>query len=578
MDVLLERAQRGEEGGFSFLDDGESISEALSWSDLGEAVCLVSAALREHAERGDRVVLFFRPGLDFLVGFLGCLHAAVVAVPCVPPSRPLKRSFERINEVARVSCPRVILASDKAMVVAERELYALCPLLASCPVVDPRRLPRAALTSRSLARPEDVAFLQFTSGSTSAPKGVIVKHANLMHNLGYIHECCDHDRRSVSVTWLPVFHDMGLVDGMLEPIFAGFRCFAMPPHAFIQRPGRWLRAITKNQATHSGGPNFAYDLCVEKAAGIETADLDLSSWRFAYNGAEPVRVSTLEEFSRRFGPCGFRMEAFHPCYGLAEATLKVTGGSATALTHRTLDADALEGGSLCEVSPVSPRARTIASCGPPFRDFELAIVDPDSRRRLGEGQLGEIWLSGPSVTAGYYGNPEATEEVFGAYTAPDAEGPFLRTGDRGFVMNGELYVAGRLKDLVILSGRNLYPHDIERSVELADPSLSPGCAAVFSVDDGRREQMVVLFEHAAPQVSGSAASARVALAAVVEVVRRAIARDHLVEPSIVAVIPRGALLRTTSGKIRRRACREAYRNGSMKVVEEFACAAEGAPQ
>lgn len=577
VDVLMERARLGEAGGFAFLDDGESVSESLSWSELAEAVCTVSAALREHAGHGDRALLFFRPGLGFLIGFLGCLHAGVVAVPCVPPSRPLKRSFERINEVARVSSPRVIVASGKALVGAERELHALCPLLASCPVVDPRGLRRVGVMSRSVAEPDDVAFLQFTSGSTSAPKGVVVTHANLMNNLGYIHECFGHDRRSISVTWLPVFHDMGLVDGMLEPVFGGFRCFAMPPHAFIQRPGRWLRAISRNRATHSGGPNFAYDLCIEKVPPAEVGEIDLSSLRVAYNGAEPVRVSTMERFARHFAPCGFRMDAFHPCYGLAEATLKVTGGSATTLKNRVFDAGALECGTLQEVLPTAPRARTVASCGPVFRDFELAIVDPESERAREEGQLGEIWLSGPSVTAGYYGNAEATEAAFGRRTKPDGRGPFLRTGDLGFMMGGELYVAGRLKDLIILSGRNLYPQDIERTVESADASLAPGCAAAFSMDDGQRERMVVLLECSAPRDSESDANHR-RFENVVDAVRRAIAREHLVEPSVVAVIRRGELLKTTSGKLRRRACREAYSEGSMSVIEEFAYEAEGAAQ
>jgi acyl-CoA synthetase (AMP-forming)/AMP-acid ligase II len=572
IDVLLTRMRDGSTGGFGFLADGEVLTESLSWAELVERVLAVSSALRSHAGMGDRAILFFRPGLDFLVSFLGCLHAGVIAVACSPPSRPLKRSSERINEIARVSRPSVILASGKMLTVAQ-DLSAMASSLARCSLIDPCGLRPAAFELGSRAERQVVAFLQFTSGSTSAPKGVMVTHANLMSNLDSIHDCFEHDRDTVSVTWLPVFHDMGLIDGMLEPIFGGFRCLAMPPVAFLQRPARWLRAITCYRATHSGGPNFAYDLCVEKVSPSEITKIDLSSWRVAYDGAEPIRVSTLDKFARAFGPRGFRTSAFHPSYGLAEATLGVACGRATALHPRTLDADALERGELREVAVGASRARTIASCGVPFPGLELVIVDPESRHAVPEGELGEIWLSGPSVAAGYYDNMEATQESFGARTQPDDRGPFLRTGDLGFMRAGEVYVAGRRKDMIILAGRNLYPQDVERSAESASAAIPVGGTVAFAVDDGHREHLIVLVENAR---RSSLSSGSTAFHDLVDAVRRAIAVDHQVDATVIAVVPVGALLKTSSGKIRRQACKRAFQLGDIEVLERSDMAKDSA--
>jgi acyl-CoA synthetase (AMP-forming)/AMP-acid ligase II len=506
--------------------------------------------------------LVFWPGLDFLVAFLGCLHAGVLAVPCVPPRRPLGRSVERIVPIVQISKPSVVLSAGARTAIA-KELRTLVPDLAACALVDVSQVKvkasRTALPSR--ARGHDVAFLQFTSGSTSTPKAVMVTHANLVHNLRAIHRGFEHDHRSVSVTWLPVYHDMGLIDGMLGPLFGGFRSVAMPPHAFLQRPLRWLRAISRFRGTHSGGPNFAYDLCVEKISAAEACGLDLSSWRVAYNGAEPVRPATLEAFARHFVSSGFARRALCPSYGLAEATLKVTCGSVASLHPRTVDAAQLQEGVVREVPGGSaPLVRQIASCGPVPDELDLLVVDPQSGRARREGEIGEIWLSGPSVAAGYFRAPDETKETFQA-TAEDGRGPFLRTGDLGFVRDGQLYVVGRRKDLIILAGRNLYPHDIELSACRAHPALQGGSAAAFAVDDGLRERLVVIVE-AGPSSTSEAAG----VSEVVRAVRQAIARDHEAEPSVVGLVRTGALLRTSSGKIRRHACRRAYSAGEMLLV------------
>jgi acyl-CoA synthetase (AMP-forming)/AMP-acid ligase II len=336
----------------------------------------------------------------------------------------------------------------------------------------------------------------------------------------------------------------------------------MPPHAFVQKPIRWLRAISRYKATHSGSPNFGYELCVAKISSDEASRLDLSSWRIAANGSEPIRPATLHAFQERFASSGFRPSAFHPCYGLAEATLKVTIGTADRLRDRFLDADALERGQVLEVSAEAPRARAIASSGSPSRHVELAIVDPESCEELSEGQIGEIWVAGRSVTAGYYNNEKASAETFSGRLVTSNRGPFLRTGDLGFTKEGELYVTGRRKDLIILAGRNLYPQDIERTVEDAHELLGTGCAVAFAVDDGRQEQLVVLFELARPRSDSGWTPLNV-----IDTVFRAIRRDHLVDASAIAAVPRGALLRTTSGKIRRRACRQAWSSGGLDLLE-----------
>jgi acyl-CoA synthetase (AMP-forming)/AMP-acid ligase II len=556
VDVLLERASRGEPGGYTFLADGETESASLSWAALAERVGAVSVAVRAHAGPGDRALMLFPPGLDFLVAFLGCLHAGIVAVPCVPPRRPLRRSLDRIGPLVESARPALIVASGPPLSIVG-DLRVAVPGLAGCPVIDPRDLAACDPVPASHARPDDVAFLQFTSGSTSAPKGVMVSHANLMHNLAYIHRQVAHDRDSVSLTWLPAYHDMGLVDGMLEPVFGGFRSVAMPPHAFLQRPVRWLRAIGRYRATHSGGPNFAYDLCVERISASEMDGVDLSSWRFAHNGAEPIRVPTLDAFARRFGPAGFRRDAFYLCYGLAEATVSVSGGALPGLTHRVVDADALEAGVLREPpdEDATARTRTVASCGTASA-FDLAIVNPETGEVLPEGGIGEIWVSGPSVAAGYFEAPQETQDVFRAQTQ-DGRGPFLRTGDLGFVKEGQLYVAGRCKDLIVLSGRNLYPHDLELSASRAHEALRGGSAVAFSTDDGKEEQLVVLVE-----VNAMGAN----LDDVAEAVRLAIVRDHEVDVAVVGLVRHGDLLKTSSGKIRRHACRREYLEGRLRLM------------
>jgi acyl-CoA synthetase (AMP-forming)/AMP-acid ligase II len=388
-----------------------------------------------------------------------------------------------------------------------------------------------------------IAMLQFTSGSTASPRGVVVTHANLMHNLKVIATGFRHDEHSQGVIWLPPYHDMGLIGGILEPMNTGFPVTLMSPLAFLQHPQRWISAVSRYRATTSGGPNFAYELCTRKVDPATIPGLDLSSWTVAFNGSEPVRPDTLDRFVEKFGPYGFRHEAFYPCYGLAEATLMVTGGEVD-LPPRGL---------------AMPDSQKLISCGRTFFDHRLKVVDPITRVECNEREVGELWISGPSVARGYWQDAEETENVFGGRIAgsPSEDGPYLRSGDLGFVHEGELYVAGRKKDLIIIRGRNYHPHDIERSAEQSCPALRPGCTAAFSIDAGSEEQLIVVSELRAAE----------RLEEVRAAIRAAITRDHSLRTKEIVLVQPGTIPKTSSGKIQRLATRQAYLDGKLSVVD-----------
>ncbi len=423
--------------------------------------------------------------------------------------------------------------------------------------VDPRL---AEQWEEPAADPSTPAFLQYTSGSTALPKGVIVTHGNILHNEAMIRAAFGQSEESVIVGWLPLYHDMGLIGNVLQPLAAGATCVLMPPLAFLQRPVRWLQAIHRYRATTSGGPDFAYDLCVRKVGPEQRAGLDLSSWKVAFNGAEPVRAETLDRFAEAFAPCGFRREAFYPCYGLAEATLFVAGGrlGEPPVVGR-FAAAGLERG---EAIP-SPASRAKAGCwsaaARPGAGSGSLVADPGTGEPLAPGQVGEIWVAGPSVAAGYWSRPEETARTFRARLAGDSgqgDGPFLRTGDLGFVRGGELFVTGRLKDLIILRGRNHYPQDIERTAEQAHPELEPGGAAAFSVDVAGEERLVIAHE-----VGRRFARSGVPVAQVAAALRLAVAEEHEVQVHEVVLLRTGTLPRTSSGKVQRHACRAAWLAG-----------------
>ncbi|MFL6198800.1 MAG: amino acid adenylation domain-containing protein, partial [Thermoanaerobaculia bacterium] len=566
VDVLRRRAaEHPDRVAYRFLDDGEEEGSSLTYAELDRRARALGAFLQRHGGAGERALLLYPPGLDFVVSFLGCLYAGTVAVPAYPPRS--NRPDSRLQAIARDARPRFALTTpvlrDKAGVFLARN-----PELAGVQWVATEEMDLSLSDSWERGpelNAEGVAFLQYTSGSTATPKGVVVRHGNLVHNEEMIRRAFGQSEESVIVGWLPLYHDMGLIGNVLQPLYVGGTCVLMAPVAFLQRPSRWLRAISRYRATGSGGPNFAFELCVRKVSPEEREGLDLSCWEVAYNGAEPVRADTLERFAESFAPQGFRREAFYPCYGLAEATLFVSGGERGSFPEvLEVNAEALERNRAEEARS---GGRSLVSCGSPWLEQRIEIVDPESCRPLPEGEVGEVWISGPSVAGGYWNRPEESERTFGARLA-GSEDAFLRTGDLGFLSGGALYLTGRAKDLIILRGRNLYPQDLELTAERSHGDLRPGCGAAFAVEIEGEERLVLVqeverdAEKRWQRGMGSAAE-------VAEAVRRAVATEHEAAVHAVVLLRAGSVPKTSSGKIRRQSCRADFLAGNLEPVEQW---------
>jgi acyl-CoA synthetase (AMP-forming)/AMP-acid ligase II len=417
---------------------------------------------------------------------------------------------------------------------------------------------------------ESLAFLQYTSGSTSVPKGVVVNQRNLLANLEMMAIAFENDADATYVGWAPLFHDMGLIANLLEPFYLGALCVLMPPAVFAQRPWLWLKAVSDYKARVSGGPNFAYDLCVERRDLVLRRDFDLSSWRVAFNSAEPVRAGTIDSFSRIFASRGFRREAFFPCYGMAEATLLVSGGPPLHdPTIRALSKTGLSQGRAEATATAADRILTVG-CGRALVGEEIRIVDPVSRQPLADGNVGEIWVSGPHIPQGYWEKPDASEETFRATLASLAEPRFLRTGDLGFIIDGEVFIAGRIKDVMIVRGRNYYPQDIERAAEAAHQGLRIGSSAVFAVMRGDAQEIVLVQE--VERTSRRSIDHWRAVA----VIRQAIFEEFELTLNNVVLIQPGSIPKTSSGKIKRAETRERYLNGALESISRnTAQAADG---
>ena len=406
-------------------------------------------------------------------------------------------------------------------------------------------------------------FCNTSSGSTGTPKGVMLSHANLLHNSGLISHGFEHTRSCSGVFWLPNYHDMGLVGGILQPIYIGRPNILMSPMSFLQKPIRWLRAISHYGAATSGGPNFAFDLCVDKISADQCRGLDLSKWELAFNGAEPIRPDTLERFVEKFAPYGFRREAFYPCYGLAEATLIVTGGyKKQAPVVKAFDSSKLEvEHRAVESAADGITARPLVGSGSNFRDQRIAIVDPETATECEAGEVGEIWVRGPSVARGYWLRPEESSATFCAQLRDTGEGPFLRTGDLGFLCDDELFVTGRIKDLLIVRGVNHYPQDIEFTGEKSHAALRANAGAVFSFEAQGAEQVVLVQELERRQLGQADAA--------IEAIRRSVSRDHELQLDAILLIKAGSIPKTSSGKIQRHATRQAYLDGTLKVLAQW---------
>lgn len=550
-------AEHPDRRAFTFLPNGRGDDETLTYGELDRQVRALAGALQAAGAEGERVILLLPPDRTFAVGFLATLYAGAVAVPTFPP-RPgthLKRLLAMLEDAA----PRVVLTTHAIRASADengwRHEAARGPSWLAIESLE-------AADAEGWRAPREVragapAFLQYTSGTTGAPKGVVVTHGSLVHNMEAIAAAFENDEAARVVVWLPPYHDMGLVGGLLQPIYVGGQAIAMSPGAFLKKPRRWLEAITKYRGTVSGAPNFAYDLCVERIPPALREGLDLGSWELAFNGAEPVRAETLRRFTDAYAPHGFRARAFYVCYGLAEATLMVTGGKRLAgpTVHR-FDEAALAAGRVRMIEDDAPGGRVLVSTGRAVGGQDVAIVDPPTGVPCPAGYIGEVWARGPSVAAGYWRRPRETHEAFGGKVLGDT-GDYLRTGDLGFFHDGELYVAGRAKDLIIVRGTNHHPQDIEATVQAVSSALRMHAGAAFSFEHDGEEMLGVVQEvERGALVDG----------ALLDAIRCAIAEEHGIQPAAIVLAARGQVPVTSSGKLMRRAVKEAFEKNALKVI------------
>jgi len=562
VDLLSWRAQwQPQRLAYRFLVDGEAEVQSITYGGLDRRARAIATRLQDLNCHGQRALLLYPAGLDYIAAFFGCLYAGTIAVPAYPP-RP-NRSLERIQAIIHDAEATIALTDGTILNTLEKRFSDCADLkglhwLNTDAVADTL----AAGWRRVDIGSDSLALLQYTSGSTAAPKGVMISHDNLLHNSSLINQSFRDTPDSAGVSWLPPYHDMGLVGGILQPLYVGAPMTLMSPVSFLQKPLRWLQAISRYQATTSGGPNFAYDLCVRKTTPQQRAQLDLSPWRLAFSGAEPIHHETLEQFAAALAPAGFDRRAFYPCYGMAEATLLVSGNRpGQPVQSCGVDSQALRHHQVISVPPTTPEAQIFVGSGQAVPDQSIVIVDPDSGTPCAADTVGEIWL-GPSrsLAQGYWRQPEATAKTFRAHCADTGEGPFLRTGDLGFVKNNQLYVTGRLKDLIIIRGRNHYPQDIEATVEKAHEALRPGAGTAFSVNIAGAERLVVVQEverrylrHLDPE-------------AIVAAVRRRVAEVHDLQLYALVLLKTGSLPKTSSGKVQRYLCRIGFLDQQLQSV------------
>ena len=547
---------------YTFLDQGSAQPEVLACARLDLRARAIAGSLQELGASGKCALIVCPQGREYVEAFFGCLYAGAVAVPAYPPRD--NRNIDRLFAIAKDARPAVVLTTETILSPMQARLSQI-------PGLD--KLPCRAINSipddcSQLCRdvqidPDNLAFLQYTSGSTSRPRGVMVSHANLWHNEEMIQTAFGQSEDSIIVGWLPLFHDMGLIGNVLQPLYVGARCILFSPTMFLQKPISWLEAISAYRATTSGGPNFAYDLCVRKVRPEQLQSLDLSSWTVAFNGAEPVSGETMDRFSTTFECCGFRRSAFYPCYGLAEATLLVSGKRILRQSPvvGNFQRSALEEGRVVPVVSDIQDNRQLVSCGATWSGQDVRIVEPNFLSECPSGRIGEIWISGPSVAQGYWRETNLSSELFNAHFAGSHRG-YLRTGDLGFCHDGELFITGRLKDLIIIRGRNHYPQDIEITVGKCSSLLRPGEGAAFSVEIEGEERLVVVYELVRDHRERDHSK-------VLDSVRQAIAQEHEVRLHSVVLLEPGTILKTSSGKIQRRAIREAFLAKELAVVLQW---------
>ena len=587
VNLLCDRAfQQPECMAYNFLEDGKHERDSLTYAQLDKQARAIATYLRSRLAVGTRVLLVYPQGLEAIAAFFGCLYAGVVAIPApAPEAARLKRVLPRLEAIAVDAGASLILTTANLLAhhessnltfgaksyvshingrasllldyyIAEEKIVREAPHLATLPWIATENIPAAQGQLPEISG-DTLAYLQYTSGSTSTPKGVMLDHINLLGHLGDLQQAGGYDAHSVTVTWMPYFHDYGLVEGILAPLYNGTPCYLMSPMAFIKQPLSWLKAIDRYRATHSQAPNFAYAYCLKRIVSEELTTLDLSSWQGAGNGAEPINWEVMAQFCQFFEPCGFRPQTFAPAYGLAEATLLVTTSRRNdAPVFCTVGVEALAQNRIVE----TPTGKRLAGSGRLLGNTVVAIVHPEKLIRCAADEVGEIWVASAGVARGYWQRAEATSETFRACLADTGEGIFLRTGDLGFIKDGELFVTGRLKDLIIIRGENYYPQDIEWVVERSHGALRPNAGAAFAIETAGVEQLIIAFE------VDRRISKNLNVDEVIGVIRSAVAEYYELPIYVVVLLKRGSIPKTSSGKIQRQACRQAFLDGSLDSI------------
>ena len=551
---------------YILLKDGETDSVSITYQQLDLRARAIAAQLQYTNSNGSRALLVYPydAGLEFIAAFFGCLYAEVVAVPSHPPRN--RHACYDLQQRLASSQAHVVLTKQNLLAKLKNQLI-IEPAQKSNELLwlatDNIPTIQASDWSEPKISNDTLAFLQYTSGSTGMPKGVMISHGCIMHSQQMLKIAFGHTEKAIGVGWLPLFHDMGLIGNVLQALYVGSPCIFMSPIAFVQKPFRWLQAISRYKATTSGAPNFAYDLLCSQVTPEQRESLDLSSWEVAFSGAEAVRAETIERFVATFEPCGFRREAFYPCYGMAEATLLISGGKKTAPpVIKYVEKSALEQNRVVVSGNEQEGVRPLIGCGQAWLDEKIVIVDPESLTQCPANRVGEIWASSSGIGKGYWNQPEETVRTFQAHLKNTGEGPFLRTGDLGFLQDGELFVTGRLNDVMVFWGFNHYPQHIEQTVDKCHSALRPNCGAAFSVEVEGEERLVI-----AQEVERS--YRHLVVDDVVEAIRWAVFDQHFVDVYAIALIKTGSIPKTSSGKIQRRACRTKFLDGSLDIVSEW---------
>ncbi len=564
IDLLQQKSQQHpNQTIYTFLTDGEQTESKITLSELEYRAKCIAVKLMSYCKTGDRALIIYEPGINYVSAFFGCLFAGVIAVPIYPPR--LNKSIHRVEKTYINSQARVGLTTGSILTKITSAPGELNILKSGYWIntddlndIDPNRWICPDIHKDSLA------FLQYTSGSTGDPKGVMITHYNLLENLKVIHRGFAMNPNDTGIIWLPPYHDMGLIGGILQPLYAGIPVILMPPVHFLQRPLRWLQTITKYQGTVSGGPNFAYDLCCRRVSDDQLQNLDLSSWRLAFNGAEMVRSQTIESFYNKFKSCGFRKEAFYSCYGLAEATLFVTGGpQGRGVAVRAFDSRALKENRVVAALSTNMAKKKLVSSGPAVLEKQIAIVHPDTLTPCPSDRIGEILIKGDCIAKGYWNKPAETETTFQAFLKDSNDGPYMRTGDLGFMSDNDLFIVGRVKDLIIINGKNYYPTDIENSVTGCHPAIKSFAVAAFSIDRQNQEQLVIVSELERSFLKADD------FTEIIDKIKAAIFEEYELSVSAIVLIKTSSLDKTSSGKIPRFLCKKKFLEKELEVFYEW---------